>query len=87
MPNLKFPFVIKPSDSSGSRGVRQVQNEEEFSVAFEIASSISSDGEVIAESFETGIEISIEGFIINKKMVVTGIAERKFAPIEDSGAW
>ena len=84
LPNLKFPFVIKPSDSSGSRGVRQVRNEEEFSVAFEIASSISSDGEVIAESFETGIEISIEGFIINKKMVVTGIAERKFAPIEDT---
>lgn len=84
LPDLDFPFVVKPSDSSGSRGVRQVQNKEEFLLAFNAASLISSDGEVIAETFESGTEISIEGFILNKKMTVTGIAERHFAPVEET---
>jgi len=84
LPDLNFPFVVKPSDSSGSRGVRQVKNKKEFLLAFEEASLISSDNEVIAESFEVGTEISIEGFVINKKMTVTGVAERHFAPVEQT---
>ena len=84
MPDLKLPFVVKPSDSSGSRGVQQVTNEEEFQQAFLEATSISSDGEVIAESFESGIEISIEGFVLNDRMTVTGIAERHFYPSEET---
>ena len=78
LPNLPFPFVIKPSDSSGSRGVRQVKDEHEFLLAFHEAISISSDNEVIAESFESGTEISIEGFVLDEEMIVTGIAERHF---------
>ncbi len=84
LPDLEFPFVVKPSDSSGSRGVKQVSNEQEFLSAFKEAASISSDGEVIAESFEKGIEISIEGFIIKDEMTVTGVAERHFAPVEET---
>lgn len=53
-------------------------------LAYMEAASISSDGEVIAESFEEGTEISIEGFVINKEMIVTGVAERHFAPVEDT---
>tara|TARA_B100000965_G_scaffold353603_1_gene329570 strand:- start:308 stop:1519 length:1212 start_codon:yes stop_codon:yes gene_type:complete len=84
LPDLKFPFVIKPSDSSGSRGVRLVRDKEEFLSAFKIAASISSDDEVIAEFFELGTEINIEGFVINEKMSITGIAERHFYPIEET---
>lgn len=84
LPNLDFPFVVKPSDSSGSRGVKLVSNEQEFFSSFKEASSISTDGEVIAESFEKGIEISIEGFIIKNQMTVTGIAERHFAPVKET---
>jgi biotin carboxylase len=84
VPDLDFPFVVKPSDSSGSRGVQQVTNKEEFQQAFSEAASISSDGEVIAESFESGIEISIEGFALNGHMTVTGIAERHFYPSEET---
>ena len=78
LPSLSFPFVIKPSDSSGSRGVRQVKDEHEFMSAFNEAISISSDDEVIVESFESGTEISIEGFVLDEEMIVTGIAERHF---------
>lgn len=84
LPDLEFPFVVKPSDSSGSRGVCQVSDADEFFSAFEECASISSDREVIAEVLEAGIEISIEGFILEKKLLVTGIAERHFAPLEES---
>ncbi|MAV44447.1 MAG: hypothetical protein CMA30_08255 [Euryarchaeota archaeon] len=84
IPNLDFPFVVKPSDSSGSRGVRQVRNKKEFLSAFKHASTISTDDEVIVESFESGTEISIEGFVISGKMTVTGIAERHFYPLEET---
>ena len=46
VPDLDFPFVVKPSDSSGSRGVQQVTNKEEFQQAFSEAASISSDGDI-----------------------------------------
>lgn len=84
LPNLPFPFVIKPSDSSGSRGVCQVKDEHEFLSAFYEAISISSDEEIIAESFESGTEISIEGFVLDEEMIVTGIAERHFYPPEET---
>ena len=52
--------------------------------AFNEAISISSDDEVIVESFESGTEISIEGFVLDEEMIVTGIAERHFYPPKET---
>jgi len=77
---MKFPFVIKPSDSSGSRGVRRVDIEEDMVEAFEDAMIYSSDSRVLVEELLKGPQISIEGFMLDGKMFVTGFADRNYLP-------
>jgi len=79
-PKLDFPLVIKPSDNSGSRGVRIVQSKNEWPKAYEEAKFLSSDGKVIAEEMLNGDEISIEGFMLNGQMFVHGFTDRNFIP-------
>ena len=84
LPNLSFPFVVKPSDSSGSRGVRQVRTLEDFDEAYTEAKDLSTDGVVICEELLAGVEVSIEGFVDQGVLTVTGVAERHFLAHEDS---
>lgn len=48
---LSFPIVIKPTDSSGSKGVSFLQNEGEIEKALEGAEKYSRNGILIAEEF------------------------------------
>jgi biotin carboxylase len=77
-PPINYPFVIKPSDNSGSRGVRIVDSEKKWSTAYYEAHSLSSDGRVIIEELLYGNEISIEGFVLNGKMIVTDFSDRNY---------
>ena len=77
---MKVPFVIKPSDSSGSRGVRRVDFDDDIPKAFDEALSYSSDSRVLVEELLRGPQISIEGFMLDSKMYVTGFADRNYLP-------
>ena len=81
---IPLPFVVKPSDSSASRGVRRVDRIEDLEFAFEEAKSYSTDGRVLIEELLFGDEISIEGFMLNGKMHVTGFADRNYSTIPNS---
>jgi biotin carboxylase len=78
LPDLPLPFVIKPSDNSGSRGVRIVCSEEEWPAAYDQALAYSGDGLVIVEEFLRGEEVSIEGFVLDGEMMVTGFSDRNY---------
>ncbi|MCR4325549.1 MAG: ATP-grasp domain-containing protein [Patescibacteria group bacterium] len=78
LPSMAFPFVVKPSDSSGSRGVRIVRTEDEWEDAYNEALSLSSDGWVVVEEFLQGDEISIEGFVLDGEMMINGFSDRNF---------
>lgn len=49
--DLRFPVVVKPTDSSGSRGVTIVARPEEVSAAVAHAADFSRNGVLIAEEF------------------------------------
>ena len=55
-----FPFIVKPSDRSGSKGVSLVHNREELRKAVAEAVSASFQGEVMVEEYVEGREISVE---------------------------
>lgn len=48
--NMKFPVVIKPVDSSASRGIYRVDSFPELEMFFEKAKSYSKTGRVIIRS-------------------------------------
>lgn len=55
-----FPYIVKPVDSSASRGVERVNTAEQLSKAVEIACNLSRSGKAIVESFIGGKEFSVE---------------------------
>lgn len=77
--NLNYPFVIKPSDNSASRGVQLVDSVDELKRVFDSSKKLSSDKQLLIEEYLSGPEISIEGFMLNGKMYVTGFADRNYS--------
>ncbi|MFP4698573.1 MAG: acetyl-CoA carboxylase biotin carboxylase subunit family protein [Eubacteriales bacterium] len=64
---LEFPVVVKPSDSTGSKGVKKANNFSELYNYFREALGISRNNNVIIEEFQEGIEVQVDFFIQNKE--------------------
>ncbi len=74
---MPLPFIIKPVDSAGSRGVFKVENVKQPIVEYiEQAFSFSPTREVIVESFMAGREYTVEGFVDNGICEVLAITEK-----------
>lgn len=71
-----YPYIVKPIDSSASRGVKKVTNHKELMLAFSDALSYSRNGKVIVESFIAGREFSVETYTQNNKTTVIAITEK-----------
>jgi len=80
--DITLPVVIKPIDSSGSRGVSLVREPGQLSKAIIFAQNVSKSNKVLCEEFiENGVEVSIEAFVIDGVPHVTGVAERHFLDV------
>ncbi len=74
--NLGFPFVLKPADNMGARGVMKVESEANLESSFLNAKNGSPSGELIAEEYMSGPELSIDALIYNGEIFITGVADR-----------
>ncbi|HKX65434.1 MAG TPA: hypothetical protein VJM78_08995, partial [Rhizomicrobium sp.] len=79
-----FPIVIKPVDNSGARGVQRLTEGMDIAPAFDYARGFSYSGEVIAEKFVAGLQISTEGLIHDGLFHCTGFADRNYARLDDA---
>jgi biotin carboxylase len=79
-----FPVVIKPVDNSGARGVQRLTQEMDIAQAFDHSRSFAYSGEVIAEKFVAGLQISTEGLIHDDVFHCTGFADRNYARLDDA---
>ncbi len=73
---LGFPFVIKPADNMGARGVMKVKGPEVTRFAYERAKNASPRGEIICEGFMDGPELSIDALMWDGQIFITGVADR-----------
>lgn len=78
IPQLKYPVVIKPADSQGSRGINKVENESEIAYAVHEAFKYSKKGTIVIEDFFPGDEIVCEGFAINGKYFPVAFGDRTY---------
>lgn len=67
--NLGYPVVIKRVDSSGSRGITLVSEEQGIEKAYEDAMRGSRCPYVLVEECLTGTEIGVDGFVRDGKLV------------------
>jgi biotin carboxylase len=79
-----FPIVIKPVDNSGARGVQRLTAEMDLAAAFDYSRGFSYSGEVIAEKFISGLQISTEGLVHDGIFYCTGFADRNYSRLDDA---
>jgi len=70
------PFVLKPNDSSGSRGVVLVTDNKMAIEAYEYSSSASRSGMVLVEEYLSGPEVSVEMLTIDGQSYVIAITDK-----------
>lgn len=80
----EFPYIVKPIDSSASRGVKKVANYAELIEAVSEAIQFSRSQKAIIESFITGKEYSVETYTQNNETTIIAITE-KLCIGEDKG--
>lgn len=81
--DLKFPVVVKPSDSNGSKGVRKANTVEELTQYLNDALSISRNSKAIVEEFVYGDEIGIDCFISDGKAHVITMHKKRKPSLKD----
>jgi len=77
---LKMPIIVKPVDSSGSKGVSKVMCLDELLAAYTNAIQFSRSKTIIAEEFiaRKGHQVAGDGFVIDGKLVFRCFAHEHF---------
>ena len=75
--NFRYPCVVKPVDSDGSRGVRIVKNCEELNNALNSARVYSLNKECIVQDYIKGQEYVVDGFMYNNNYYSLAIGSVK----------
>ena len=68
MAAIDCPVILKPVDSSGSRGITKAINEAELEIAFNKAMDATNKDYVVIEEFLEGTEIGVDAFVVNNKI-------------------
>jgi len=77
-----YPAVIKPVDNSGARGVLCLTEGVDLQWAFDYAKQFSFSGDLEAEKFIDGPQVSTEGIMHNDIFYCTGFADRNYSRLE-----
>lgn len=72
-----WPMIIKPVDSSASRGVKKISSYEELIKEFPTSKQYSDSGEVILEEVIGGKEYSVEAVTASGHTTVIAITEKR----------
>ncbi|MCT4688841.1 ATP-grasp domain-containing protein [Vallitalea sp.] len=73
---LKFPVVVKPFDSQGQRGIFKLNTIEDVRLRFDDVIKHSREDSILVESYYKNDEITISGWVRNKKAKVLTITDR-----------
>lgn len=76
--HMNLPVMIKPVDSSGSKGVIKVHSRECFENAYREAMAYSATNKIIIEQFirKKGYQIDGDGFLKDGKIVFFGVMDQ-----------
>ena len=78
--NFRWPVIVKPTDSAGSKGVTKVEKPEDLTEAAEYAMSFSKTKSFIVEEFieKQGCSSDSDSFSINGELVYCSFSDQRF---------
>ena len=71
-----LPFIVKPIDMAGSRGINLVKNIDQKTSLINNSIAASDSGNVIVEEYMVGPEVSVEMVVINHQPTVLQITDK-----------
>ena len=74
--NIKYPVLVKPVDSSGSRGITICHNRLELEVAVKIGKQASKTGKVLIERYMDGREVTVFWTFQDGKYYLSALGNR-----------
>ena len=77
---LNKPAMVKPVDSSGSKGVTKISRAEDFRAAYDSAMKYSMSKKIIVEEFiqRKGYRLAGDGFLVNGKLQFVALMDGHF---------
>ena len=75
-----WPVVVKPVDSQSARGVTIVKKSDQVTLAFNKAINASKSKQTIVETFLAGMEISVEGYVVDGQLSIAAIGDKAHFP-------
>jgi biotin carboxylase len=76
MNQIEYPCIMKPVDSSGSRGVTLIHGKNHLIDAFSYATKYSTEKAVVIEEFLEGQEVSVEVLVFDGIVNVIAITDK-----------
>lgn len=70
-------YIVKPVDSSGSRGVFLVKSEQTHPEGYHYAKKHSRSGDILVEEYLQGREISVETVSLHKEIIFLAITDKQ----------
>lgn len=83
MVGIKPPYVIKPIDSQGQRGIFKVDTIDDIRQKFDEVLSYSREDEILVESFYESEEITVSGWVDSGKPHILTVTDRLTFPPEE----
>lgn len=75
--NMPIPYIVKPSDNSGSRGIFKVEDEKNnLKEVFDYVTKNSRKGWILIEEYMDGPEVSVESITYNGVTNVIAITDK-----------
>ena len=79
IPDIPMPFIMKPTDSQGQRGIFLIESLEDYKKNFAKAQKYSRSGKVIVEKYVDGPELSVNVYFVS--------GDLKFMIASDRETW
>ena len=79
---IRYPVIVKPSDSSGRKGISIVSAQEEFFMAYEKALEYSENKKIIVEEYIDGNDLFIGCYIHENKLTLLHVTANQFIIVD-----
>lgn len=79
--HIPSPCVVKPDDSSGSKGVALVSDSANLAPAVAMALHHSRSGKALVQHYEAGLQGTVEGCILNGEIGFLFVTRRQLPPL------
>lgn len=77
--SFDVPFIVKPADNSGSRGIikiSDISDKKAVLEAYDYSKASSRNGDVVVEEYMNGLEVSVETLTVGGKCHVIQITDK-----------